>query len=615
LYLKDISSMLRKVKARDLHRYATTYHKIKARHILEALYSDFTSWEGLLDFVPRLKAPNGSPLVFEKDPAMLVGVASFQGRDVAIIAQQTPPSPQERGAYNYGLVQANGYGLALCMMRYAEQYGLTLHTFIDTVGGDPFEASAAKLQSWLIARCQARMLTLQTRSISLIIGQGGSGGAVALQLAHKRYMLALSMYTVIAPEGCAAILFRQVNDETVARALDVLQPTAERMLQYGIIHEIIDEPSPDDPAYRTQILENIRAALTRASVELEGHDLTALQHALADDMARCGRIAAPKPWYKRGGKLTRRLWRFSPPAPTTDPHIAYIRRHVFGDSDCTPQACNPVRDASGALVRPGCGKNFTTQAFRENWHACPYCHRPDPLDPQTYVDLLLDADSFHELYAHLTLEHIEGWADLYDYTATRRQAEKQAAGKEALLIGHGTMFDELHVALAISNFAYMGGSMGAVVGEKFRAIVQFAIEHTLPLLAITTTGGARMQEGTVALWQMARTTAAVLALRRAGLPSICVLGHPTVGGVLASYATLGDFLVAEEKATLAFAGDRVVRLTSGGRGLAPEAMTAEFYARHGGLHAVVTRHELKSLIAGVLRLTPWYREHKRSAEA
>jgi acetyl-CoA carboxylase carboxyl transferase subunit beta len=113
---------------------------------------------------------------------------------------------------------------------------------------------------------------------------------------------------------------------------------------------------------------------------------------------------------------------------------------------------------------------------------------------------------------------------------------------------------------------------------------------------------------------MAKTTAAVLALRQAGLPFLCVLGHPTVGGVLASYATLGDFIVAEEKATLTFAGDRVVRLTSGGRGLDPETMTAEFYARHGGLHAVVARHELKSLLAGVLRLTPWYCERKRSAE-
>jgi acetyl-CoA carboxylase carboxyl transferase subunit beta len=142
-------------------------------------------------------------------------------------------------------------------------------------------------------------------------------------------------------------------------------------------------------------------------------------------------------------------------------------------------------------------------------------------------------------------------------------------------------------------------------------LVQYARDHDLPLLSITATGGARMQEGTVALAQMAKTTAAVMALRRAGLPYISVLGHPTVGGVLASYATLSDFIIAEQKATISFAGDRVVKLTSGGRGLNPAAMTAEFFARHGGIHAVVKRQEMKALIAGVLRMTPWYRDTKK----
>jgi acetyl-CoA carboxylase carboxyl transferase beta subunit len=608
--------MLRKIKVRDVYRYATAYNKIKARDLIDELYTDFTSWEALLDFEPRLKAPNGEVISLAKDPAMLVGVAEFQGKDVAIIAQQMPPSHQERSAYNYGLVQANGYGLALCMMHYAERYGLTLHTYIDTVGGDPFETSAAQLQSWLIARCQAKMIHLHTRAISTIIGQGGSGGAIALQLAHKRFMLAWSMYAVISPEGCAAILFRQVTDDTITKALEVLQPTAEHMLQYGIIHDIIPEPALDDPEYVPRTVEQVREALVRASVALESQDVATWQRTLKDEIAGCGRIAAPKPWYKRGRKLTQRLWGLTQSAaPTTDPHIVSIRRHVFGDPDCTPQACNPVREEGGAIVRDGCGKNFTSEEFRQNWQSCPYCYRPNPLEPSTYVQLLLDADSFQEIYAHLTLDHIDGWTEMYDYTATRRTAEKQSPNnKEALVIGHGTMFNDLQVALAVSNFAYMGGSMGAVVGEKFRAIVQFAIDHALPLVAVTTTGGARMQEGTVALWQMAKTTAAVLTLRQAGLPYISVLGHPTVGGVLASYATLGDFLIAEAQATISFAGDRVVKLTSGGRGIAPAAMTAEFYMRHGGLQAVVKRHEMKSLIAGALRLTPWYREMKKRDE-
>jgi acetyl-CoA carboxylase carboxyl transferase beta subunit len=603
--------MSRKMRAREIYQSATSYSKIKSQQIIDALYTDFTSWEGLLDFEPVIRTPRGDAVVLEKDPTMILGVASFQGKDVAIIAQQTPPSAQERRAYHYGLVQADGYGLALCMMHYAEKYGLTLHTFIDTVGGDPFEASAAKLQSWLIARCQAKMISLETRSISTIIGQGGSGGAIALQLAHRRYMLALSTYAVIAPEGCAAILFRQVNEETITAALDILQPTADHMLKYGIIDGIISEPPLDTPDYLAQTLRNLQETLTRATTDVAGEAIDVLQQELHDKLARCGSVAKQKPWYKRGRRLTKRLWSFSRSSATTDPHIAYIRRYVFGDPDCTPQACNTVKDAEGNVVRHGCGHIFTAEEFHNNWHACPACHRPNPLDPYTYIDLLLDPDSFQEIYAHLTLEQIEGWTDLYDYTSTRKKGGKQTAGKEALVIGHGTMFGDLHIALALSNFAYMGGSMGAVVGEKFRAIVRFALDHGLPLIAVTTTGGARMQEGTVALAQMAKTTAAVVTLRRAGLPFVSVLGHPTVGGVLASYATLADFIVAEEKATLSFAGDRVMRLTSGGRSVPPEVMTSEFYAQRGGIHAIAKRHEMKALIAGILRLTSWYSEVKK----
>ena len=172
------------------------------------------------------------------------------------------------------------------------------------------------------------------------------------------------------------------------------------------------------------------------------------------------------------------------------------------------------------------------------------------------------------------------------------------------------MFDDIPVALAVSNFAYMGGSMGAVVGEKFRAIVHFALAHHLPLLAVTATGGARMQEGTVALVQMAKTTAAVVAYAALAYP-ISQCWPSMLGGVLASYATLADSIIAEEEATLAFAGDRVVKLTSQGRGIPPETMTAEFFAHHGGIHAVAKRHEMKSLIAGVLRMTPWYSRLKK----
>ena len=111
-----------------------------------------------------------------------------------------------------------------------------------------------------------------------------------------------------------------------------------------------------------------------------------------------------------------------------------------------------------------------------------------------------------------------------------------------------------------------------------------------------------MQEGTVALYQMAKTISSILKLKEAGLPHISILGHPTTGGALASYAVQGDFILSERKATIAFAGDRVVKLTSGGRGVDPEIMTSEFYTKHGGIHLTTERHQLKSVIAGILQV-------------
>lgn len=592
--------------AREIFQCATAYNKIKADQILEALYSNFMSWEKLHDFTPVVRAPDGRRIDLSPDPAMRIGVAHFEGTAVAIVAQHTPPSASQRRAYNYGLTQADGYGLALCMMDYAERYGLSLHTYIDTVGGDPFETSAAKLQSWLIAQCQAKMLSLRTRSIAMIIGQGGSGGAIALQLAHRRYMLARSIYSVIAPEGCAAIVFRQVTEETIAAALAMLQPTAEHLVRYGIIDAIIPEPPLEDPEYLVRTLSHLRQTLMGAAEELSGQTLASLEQQLHDKIAQCGRLAEPAAWDQHVGADAPRRPRAVPQAMTPDPHIAAIRRHAFGDADCVPHACNPVKDADGQVVRPGCGHRLPVEAFRHNWRTCPACGRPDPLDAAAYVDLLLEPGSFQALLPQLSLAQIAGWSAFAHDAAQRSLSAKAQAGSEALVIGHGRLYSDLPVAVAVSNFAYMGGSMGAVVGEKFRAIVDFALAQQLPLLAITATGGARMQEGTVALLQMAKTTAAVLALRRAGLPYIAVLGHPTMGGVLASYATLADFMIAEAKATLAFAGDRVVKLTSQGRGVPPEVMTAEFFARQGGIHAVVQRPAMQALIAGVLRMTPWY---------
>ncbi len=603
--------MSRVSKMIAIHERAKSYRRVKAKHIVESLYTDFIPWYELKDFSPRLLTPTGRVIEFVEDPAVIVGTATFKetGKKVAIIAQQTPSDESERAKLNYGLVKADGYGLAYNMMNYAEKHGLMLHTFIDTVGGDPFEYSASKLQSWLISYCQAKMISLNTKSISVIIGMGGSGGAIALQLAHRRFMLSSAEYSVITAEGCSAILFRSADK--IAEALRVLQPTSDYMLKYGIVDKIIKEPSLDSPDYLSKTLENIQKALSSTIDELERTDITYLQKHLRDKIEECGQLGKRPRRYKAFAKklkdwLPSHLFKRN---VTSD--ISHMQIAIYGDE---PFVCNDEKDPDGKVVRIGCRNRSTRREFEENYFACPHCQKPSSLGSDAYLKLLLDSGSFHELHPELSAEDIDSRFDFYDYSESRKKMSKLTDSKDSLVIGYGTIA-EIPVAVAVCDFRFMGGSMGSVFGEKMKLIVDYAIRKKLPLVSVSASGGARMQEGTVALYQMAKTIAAILKLKDAGLPYISILGHPTTGGALASYAVQGDFIIAEKKATVAFAGDRVIKLTSGGRGVDPYAMTAEFYAKHGGIHLVVERHQLKSVIAGLLRFPPWNKKLKKQTNS
>ena len=141
--------MTKPPKALVAHEEAKTYNRIKSKHVIEYLYEDFVPWHALPDFRHKIDAPDGSKIELVDDPAVIVGVGTLKGTDqkMAVVAQQTPSNDEERAKFNYGLVKADGYGLSYNMMEYAEDHGLMLNTFIDTVGGDPYEYSAEKLQS------------------------------------------------------------------------------------------------------------------------------------------------------------------------------------------------------------------------------------------------------------------------------------------------------------------------------------------------------------------------------------------------------------------------------------------------------------------------------------
>lgn len=595
-------------KLTTIHEQARSYEKIKSGEIIDSLYKNFVPYNEIPDFPMQYVSRTGQIIDIVDDPAVIVGVAQLRrtNKKVAIIAQQMPSSDADRTRLNYGLVKADGYALALNMMTYAEENGLMLHTYVDTIGGDPFEYSAGKLQSWLISDCQARMISLKTKTISIVLGSGGSGGAIAFQLAHRRFMLARAEYSVITAEGCSAILFRSADK--IEEALEVLQPTSDYMLKYGIVDSVIKEPSLTSSDYKNKVLANIEKAILTASDELEKTDVNYLRENLIKKIQECGGVETSEHTYQAIAKKIRSwLPHYSfGKAPT--PEVSHMQLALYG---AEPHFCNDEKDPEGKIVRAGCRKHFAKEEFQKNYFACPYCEKPNPIGGHEYLDILLDVDSFHELHSDLSVEDIDNRFNFYDYGDARRKSSGRSESKDSLIVGYGDMYG-LPVAIAVSEFRFMGGSMGAVFGEKMKLIVDYAISEGLPLVVVTASGGARMQEGTIALYQMAKTISSIIRLKDAGLPFISVLGHPTTGGALASYAVQGDFIISERKATVAFAGDRVVKLTSGGRGVDPGTMTAEFFSKKGGIHLVTERNQLKAAISGILRLTPWFRANAQS---
>ena len=297
--------MTKPPKALVIHEEAKTYNRIKSKHVIEYLYEDFVPWHSLPDFRHKIDAPDGSKIELVDDPAVIVGVGTLKGTNqkMAIVAQQTPSNDEERAKFNYGLVKADGYGLSYNMMEYAEDKGLMLNTFIDTVGGDPYEYSAEKLQSWLISYCQSKMIGLKTKSVSVVLGLGGSGGAIAIQLAHKRLMLSRAEYSVITAEGCSAILFRSADK--VVEALQVLQPTAEYMKKYGIIDDIIKEPVLDRLDYLELTLERLKKAIIKSSKELEHFDVKYLKKNLQEKIDQVGSMEQDPSRYRGIAKKLR----------------------------------------------------------------------------------------------------------------------------------------------------------------------------------------------------------------------------------------------------------------------------------------------------------------------
>jgi acetyl-CoA carboxylase carboxyl transferase subunit beta len=246
-----------------------------------------------------------------------------------------------------------------------------------------------------------------------------------------------------------------------------------------------------------------------------------------------------------------------------------------------------------------CAEIVYSKEIDRNLKVCPKCDYHFRITARERIELLVDPGTFTEFDGQLQSEDPLGFKDSQKYRDRIKTARKKTGLNDAVISGICTL-DGVQVVLSVFDFFFMGGSMGSVVGEKITRAAEKAVEEKCGLIVISSSGGARMQEGALSLMQMAKTSAALARLRRERLPFISVLTDPTTGGVTASFAMLGDVNLAEPKALIGFAGPRVIEQTI--RQELPEGFQrSEFVLEHGMIDRIVNRKELKKTLVNLLR--------------
>jgi acetyl-CoA carboxylase carboxyl transferase subunit beta len=247
-----------------------------------------------------------------------------------------------------------------------------------------------------------------------------------------------------------------------------------------------------------------------------------------------------------------------------------------------------------------CNEIVLTTDFEENNRVCPSCGFHARLPGEERVELLIDRETFYEWDHDLSSADPLEFNDGRSYHDRLKNLWKKTRRYDAIITGAG-LLEGRAVALGVLDFTWMGGSMGTVVGERIRRLFARARAHRMPVIMVSSSGGARMHEGLLSLMQMAKTCAAVGQHRDAGLPFVSVMCDPTTGGVAASYAMLGDVNLAEPKATIGFAGRRVIETTIRQK-LPDDFQTAEFLLNHGMVDKIVKRAEMKDSIHRILSI-------------
>jgi len=281
-----------------------------------------------------------------------------------------------------------------------------------------------------------------------------------------------------------------------------------------------------------------------------------------------------------------------------DASVEALRGQVA--DDLQPQMSRAI-PGNLAVKCPKCRELLYGKDWEKNLKVCQRCGYHFRLSAEERIALLLDEGSFQEMDSNLlSVDPLNFVSRAQSYQAKLREEREKTGMNEAVIVGAGTI-EGMPLALAVMDFAFIGGSMGSVVGEKVTRAIERALADRSALLIVCTSGGARMQEGLFSLLQMAKTSAALAKLGEAQVPYISLLTDPTTGGISASFAFLGDVILAEPGALIGFAGPRVIEQFMHQR-LPPDTNSAEFVLAHGMLDAVVPRRLLRPTLARLLRM-------------
>ncbi|HKQ36995.1 MAG TPA: acetyl-CoA carboxylase, carboxyltransferase subunit beta [Verrucomicrobiae bacterium] len=243
---------------------------------------------------------------------------------------------------------------------------------------------------------------------------------------------------------------------------------------------------------------------------------------------------------------------------------------------------------------PKCATMVFDKELDENAKVCPKCQHHFAITARERIHSLVETCSFEEMDAHISSVDVLEFQGVASYKEKLDAYQASTKLKDAVITGVGRIGDA-RVALGVMDFGFLGGSMGSVVGEKLTRLIETATDKELPVIIISTSGGARMYEGMFSLMQMAKTAAALAYLGKKKLPYVSVLTHPTTAGVMASYASLGDIIIAEPGAMIGFAGPRVIKDTTQAE-LPAGFQTAEFLLDHGLVDAIVHRKDMKAAL-------------------